>query len=161
SMIRTLRYPTKKDSLYPFDGDSREVPPDEAAVWTECYEVARGYCSVSLEVHLGLDWQQERQLFHDLNRLGKRVDTNLALEFDDSNPVNNYIKQSLIGGRVRLIGDDERADSVADWTQDPGGLTRKELVAVNAHLFMNKSNINGATPVAVDERRPMAERFWD
>lgn len=156
--IRTKQiYPPKKQSLFPHERDDRTVPADEMAVWTECYEVARGACTVNVEVHLGLDIDEERQLFHDLNNLGKKVETSLALEFDSANPVNAFIKEELITrGIVRITQIDK-----PDWNEDDGGLARKELVSVNAHLFLNKSNINGATPPKVTPAIPIAKRFWE
>lgn len=157
------RYPPKKDSLYPFEAEDRDLSDEELNAWLECYEVARMFCSVSVEVHLGLDPDQERQLFHDLNRLGKKVDTNLALQFDNSNPVNSFIKHELLEkGLIQVSNDTGRdAASVAEWGNDTGGLKRKELVAVNSILLMNKGNPNGATPVLVNDRLGIAKRFWD
>lgn len=53
-------------------------------VWNETYDATRSYSTLTVEVHLGLDIEQERQLFHDLNKLGKKVSTSMALEFDSS-----------------------------------------------------------------------------
>ncbi len=78
--IRTTRAYPKKGNLAGFR-DGEPASADELAVWEECFEVARSYCTLLLEVHLGLNADEERQLFHDLNRLGKKVDTNLALQF--------------------------------------------------------------------------------
>ncbi len=85
SLQSSHRYP-KKGSL--FTSDELEVSKEEMAVWNECLEVARGFCTVTVEAHLGLDIDQERQLFHDLNNLGKKVEKSLALQFDSSNPIN-------------------------------------------------------------------------
>lgn len=151
------KYPPKKQSLYSFPRDDREVPADELNVWLECLEVARGRCTVLLEVHLGLAVDEERQLFHDLNRLAKRVEASLAYEFDGSNPINAFIKEYLIDTqRIEIINKD-----VADWNADSGAMSRKDLVAVNAHLFLNKSNINGATPAIATPRLDVAKRFWE
>jgi hypothetical protein len=154
---RTRVYPKAKASLYPY-GEDREVPDGELAVWEETYTVARGMCTVAVEAHLGLELEEERQLFHDLNNLTKRVERSLALEFDSSNPVNQFIKTSLIeSDRIRLAKGDK-----IDWDDsDTGAMTRKDLVAVNAHLILNKSNINGATAADVDERSGVATRYWD
>lgn len=132
--------------------------PEDLAVWEKVYAVARSVCTVAEEAHLGLNLKQERQLFHDLNNLTKPVEKSLALEFDSSNPVNQFIKTSLIeSGMVDLAKGDK-----VDWDgADTGGMTRKDLVAVNAHLFLNKSNINGATTMVVDERGAMARRLWE
>ncbi len=155
-------YPPLKDSLYNFDGNNREVPDDELELWMECYDVARTSCSVSVEVHLGLDAEQERQLFHDLNRLGKKVDTNLALDFDNSNPINLFIKEELIGHDVlEVMSDQDRSlEAVNNWANDTGGMKRKDIVAVNALLFLNKTNINGAVPAVVNDRISVAKTFW-
>jgi hypothetical protein len=50
---------------------------------------------------------------------------------------------------------------VTDWHEDTGALSRKDLVAVNAILFLNKSNIGGAPPPVVSPRTETAFRFWE
>jgi hypothetical protein len=127
-------------------------------VWEHVYAVARSVCTVAVEAHLGLSIEQERQLFHDLNNKTKAVEKSLALEFDSSNPVNQFIKTRLIEpGIVRLAKGDK-----TDWNdRDTGAMTRKDLVAVNAHLILNKSNINGAKSTDVDERQEVAFGYWE
>ena len=46
-------------------------------------------------------------------------------------------------------------------THDTGSFSRKDVVAVNAILFLNKTNINGATPAVVNPRQDLATRFWE
>ncbi|WP_218642180.1 DNA sulfur modification protein DndB, partial [Paenibacillus odorifer] len=92
------KYPPKKQSLFPHGRDERAIPHDELGVWLECYELTRGECTISVDVHLGLNIIEERQLFHDLNNLAKKVEKSLALEFDSSNAVNAFIKDELIDG---------------------------------------------------------------
>ena len=120
------------------------------------FDVARTYCTLLTEVHLGLNPEEERQLFHDLNRLGKKVDTNLALQFDNSNRVNLFIKEEL----MNKLGLPVTEAEVKDWATDDGALARKDLVAVNALLFLNKTNISGATPAMVEGKTDLAYRFW-
>ncbi|MEN8646149.1 DNA sulfur modification protein DndB [Bacillus toyonensis] len=151
------KYPAKKSSLFPHNRDDRSVPVDEQAVWSECYEVTRASCTVSVEIHLGLSILEERQLFHDLNNLAKKVEKSLALEFDSSNPVNAFIKKELIEKNLIRVSPGDKVD----WDNDDGGLTRKDIVAVNAHLLLNKSNINSATPSIVQDRLNIAKRFWE
>lgn len=154
---RTHTYPKAKASLFPYGRDTREAPQDELAVWEKVYETSRSLCTVAAEAHLGLDVEQERQLFHDLNNLTKKVEVSLALEFDSSNPVNQFIKSSLIGKLVTMAAGDK-----VDWNSpNTGAMTRKDLVAVNSHLFLNKSNINGASAAAVDAGSEVATRFWE
>jgi hypothetical protein len=155
---RSRLYPKAKSSLYPQDSSIREVPLEELQVWEQVYGVARSVCTIAVEAHLGLTVEQERQLFHDLNNKGRAVEKSLALEFDLANPVNQFIKNAIVeSGIVRLA----RGEKV-DWTDsDTGVMTRKELVAVNAHLFLNRSNINSATAPDVDDRSEVAKRFWE
>jgi hypothetical protein len=129
---------------------------EERLAWEECYAAGKQYATVTVEIHLGLTPDQERQLFHDLNNLGKKVEASLALQFDSSNPVNLFIKDRLIG---ELAIDVVERD-VSDWQNDAGALARKDLVAVNAILFLNKTNIAGATPALVDSKQNIAFRFW-
>ena len=151
--LRSMRY--SKKSLYL--SEYLDVPPDEYEVWMEAYNEARGRCTVQVELHLGLGIEEERQLFHDLNNLAKKVERSLALEFDSANPVNAFIKEHLIETNlVQVVSTDQK-----DWNLDEGALSRKEIVAVNAHLFLNKSNINGAVPSVVTAHIPVGKRFWE
>lgn len=153
--VRTKRVYAKKGSLYP--SSSPEVTAEEFSLWEECFSVARSFCTVAVEVHLGLSIEQERQLFHDLNRLGKKVDTSLALHFDSSNAVNLFIKERLIEQMgVKVEESDQK-----DWHADSGALSRKEITVINAVLFLNKSNIAGATPVMVTPKQEIAYQFWE
>jgi hypothetical protein len=145
----------KKGSLYA--ADSLDVSRDEIAAWEEVYSGARTFCKVAIEVHLGLIPEQERQMFHDLNNLGKRVDRSLALTFDNSNPINLFIKNVLhdtLG--VKII-----EKEVKDWKDDQGTISWKDVVAVNAILFLNKTNIGGAVPSDVSDKEMIAKQFWE
>ncbi|MES5059176.1 DNA sulfur modification protein DndB [Bacillus velezensis] len=151
------KYPPKKQSLFTHNRNDRAVPHDEQEVWMECYELTRGECTVNVEIHLGLDIIEERQLFHDLNNLAKKVEKSLALEFDSSNPVNAFIKDELLENGLLKLSSKEKVD----WENDDGSFTRKDIVAVNAHLILNKSNINSATPAIVKPRLNIAKQFWE
>lgn len=146
-------YP-KKGSLYP--AYDLEASAGEMQLWEECLTVARSFCTVAVEIHLGLDVDQERQLFHDLNRLGKKVETSLALHFDSSNAINLFMKDRLIGD----LGLKAQEKDQSDWHNDTGAITRKDLVAVNAILFLNKTNIASATPPVVTPKTEIAYQFW-
>lgn len=148
------RYP-KKGSL--FASDTLDILKEDLAVWAECLEVARGFCTVTVEAHLGLNVDQERQLFHDLNNLGKKIEKSLALQFDSSNPINRFIKEVLVDD---VLGMDPIEKDIVNWQDDTGQLTLKDIVAINAHLFLNKTNISGATPADVESRKDVATAFW-
>jgi hypothetical protein len=126
--------------------------------WTEIFEVARESCTVTVEVHLGLNDDQERQLFHDLNNLGKKVEASLSFEFDNSNPINRFLRDEL---EVSDFWKPEIVTRDNDWRTDEGQIARKDLVVVNSHLFLNSSNPKGAKPVDVDQKSAEALQFWE
>ncbi len=151
---QTGKYPGKGAVLFVEKG--KLVSEDEMLVWNEAYDAARAYASLTVEVHLGLDIEQERQLFHDLNRLGKKVDASLAFQFDGSNPITHFIKRNLAGDLGISITESE----AKDWTEDSGALVLKDLVAVNAIAFLNKGNIAGATPAVIEPRESTIMDLW-
>lgn len=150
----THTYP-KKGGLYP--SQAEQATSEELAVWNDCFDVARSYCTTIIEVHLGLEPDQERQLFHDLNNLSKKVESSLALQFDSANPLNLFIKERLINDLSMQVVEKD----VTDWHEDTGALSRKDLVAINAILFLNKTNIGGATPPMVNPKVEVAYQFWE
>ena len=152
--IKTYRNYAKKFSFLPA---GLEYDDSHLIVWEECFKEARQRCQVAVEIHLGLHAEQERQLFHDLNNLGKRVERSLALQFDNSNPVNLFIKEELIGN----MGIDVVEKDITDWNSDTGAISRKDLVAVNAILFLNKTNISQANQANVESRKSVAKQFWE
>lgn len=151
---QTGKYPGKGAVLFVEKG--RQVTEEEMQVWNEAYDAARSYATLTVEVHLGLDIDQERQLFHDLNRLGKKVDASLAFQFDGSNPITHFIKRNLAGDLGIAITDSE----AKDWSEDTGALVLKDLVAVNATAFLNKGNISGATPAVIEPREDKIMELW-
>lgn len=160
SVVNNNRYPRKPVLYVPTDDPKREPTPEEAKVWSTAFEIARSDCSIVVETHLGLDNDQERQLFHDLNNLGKTVEGGLAYEFDNSNPVNRFIKERLLGDGLLTVTVVD-SDNTGDWAKDEGVIARKDLVAVNALLFLNKTTINGATPSNINSKEAYGIRFWD
>ena len=148
------KYPGKGAVLFSEKG--RLVTNEEMIVWNEAWDAARSYATLSIEVHLGLTIEQERQLFHDLNRLGKKVDPSLALQFDSSNPITHFIKRCLAGDLGMHISDAEPKD----WTEDNGSLILKDIVAINAIAFLNKGNISGATPAIIEPREAVVFDLW-
>ena len=150
----------RKTSLYvPGDDPKRDPTPEEVQVWAYAFEIARSDCSTVVETHLGLDFEQERQLFHDLNNLGKTVESGLVYEFDNSNPVNRFIKERLLGNDI-LKANVVDTDNPHDWHKDEGVISRKDLISINALLFINKTTINGASPADINMKEDYGCRFW-
>ena len=151
---QTGKYPGKGAVL--FNEKGKPVSEAEMLVWNEAYEAARQFATLTVEVHLGLDIDQERQLFHDLNRLGKKVDASLAFQFDGSNPITLFIKHKLSGELGVALTDNEPKD----WSQDSGAILLKDSVAINAIAFLNKGNVSGATPAVIEPREQVVLDLW-
>ncbi|EKO3871363.1 hypothetical protein P0E20_005398 [Vibrio harveyi] len=155
--IQTRKLTKKSDNLIlPLHG---EVDIDLLNALNEVLLVASTISTVQIESHLGLDIEEERQLFHDLNNLGKKVDASLVLQFDSANPVNAYIKEALIDDDSLLSWEVVERDST-EWNDDSGAISRKELTSINARLFLNATNINNASMNKVNDMKPTANRFW-
>lgn len=156
SAITTRSITNKNNLLAPYKGD---LTPELVQALQEVQDTASSFATVQVECHLGLDVDKERQLFHDLNNLGKKVEASLALQFDNSNPVNVFIKEVLIDDDSVIDWPISERD-VADWQNDEGAIARKDLVSINARLFLNKTNISGALPSQVDPNIETVTNFW-
>lgn len=155
--IRLNRKYPRKPKL--FEGNFKETIPNEVlAAWDECDEVARGFCKIAVEIHLGLGVREEQQLFHDLNNLAKKVERSLALKFDSANPVNQFIQNDLLPNI--LDWDDVVDGDQSNWAKDTGRWTFRDLAATNAILFLNKTSIASATPLDVEQKQATAYRMW-
>jgi hypothetical protein len=87
------------------------------------------------------------------------VESSLVFQFDNSNPVNLFIKANLIDDcvlKARIVD----SDNPHDWHKDEGVISRKDLIAVNALLFLNKTTISGAAPSDIHSKETYACRFW-
>lgn len=155
-VLNYREYP-KKGSLYPVE-KGHVMTPGELEVWREVQGIANNVCTVTIEAHLGLDVEAQRQLFHDLNNLGKKVSAGMAFDFDNSNPINLFIKETLIEGGVLKAAVTEK--DITDWQKHDGSMARKDVVAVNSILFLNKTNPKGASPVKVHEMEEVAVDLW-
>ena len=151
-VIKSGNYPVR-NNLYTGRG---AATPDEMTVWMEALECFHSFAHIKVELHLGLSIEQERQLFHDLNNLGKKVTRSLSLKFDGSNPITKFIDDVLIDE----LGLCDCESEQIDWQNDDGCIARKDIVAVNAISFLNKSNIGGATPAVIEPRVEVVSRMW-
>ncbi len=153
------KYPNK-GSLYQPAEKKDNITQEEVTIWAECLEMSKA-CTINLEIHLGLNVDQERQLFHDLNNLSRKVEKSLALQFDNSNPVNRFVKNVLVDDVFNNEGFPIFEQDKINWADEKPGFNRKDLVSINAHLILNKSTINNATPQMLDGKEEVAKAFWE
>jgi hypothetical protein len=71
--------------------------------------------------------------------------------------VNLFIKEKLIGELGMKVMEKDQPD----WHADDGSIARKDLVAINAILFLNKTNIASAAPPDVTPKTGLASSFWE
>ena len=154
--VRTTgKYPSKGAVLFADKG--RPVSEAEMQVWNEAYDAARAYATLTVEVHLGLEIEQERQLFHDLNRLGKRSILRLRYSLIAPTQLLSSSNANLRSDLAMQLADSEPKD----WSEDSGALVLKDAVAINAIAFLNKGNIAGATPAIIEPRESVVFQMWN
>jgi len=166
-VLMTGRYPSpRKGGLYIPDGreDTPELSAVELAIWGRVYQMAKAHCTVDVTVHLGLSIDQERQLFHDLNNLGKKVEPSIAQAFDQANPINIFIRRVLEGeqilGDAKIVNEGSKKGGkkpIAELTTD-GSIIRDDLVIANSLLFAGMTNPAGIHNSKIDQ--DLGRRFW-
>lgn len=154
---RTYKYPKKGIFMPP--GYTEDLMSESIHdFWQKVLETALTRSSIAVEVHLGLNVDQEQQLFVDLNARSKAVGQSFVNSFDHADPVNKFINEELIdSGVVNFILSD---DDQSDWHKDKGQLKRKDIKQICALLFLGKTSSNTATPVIINERRAFGIKFW-
>jgi hypothetical protein len=109
----------------------------------EVSEVAHKETTVQVECHLGLNVAKERQLFHDLNNLGKKIDKSLVDDFDLSNPVMPLVDAIMNNSNYSNLS-----------------YTKKEMMNFTSKLLLNRTNGHGIPKLIVESRKESAYSFW-
>jgi hypothetical protein len=160
------QYVRKSAIFLPAEREDFEFDTVEAKIWAGVLEEAKVRCTVDVSVHLGLDASQERQLFHDLNNLGKKPDAAIAQAFDQANPVSIFVRKEietndLLGTEVKIAdagskrGQRRGRPDFVDQT-----IYRDDLVVCNALLFAGAWNPAGIIASKVNPHYAYASRFW-
>ena len=126
--------------------------------WVEVLNHAVANSYVSVECHLGLSIDEERQLFTDLNLRGLKPSKGQTLEFDQADPLNRLVRNMLESGQLKF----EVTDSdEADWAQDDGRQLRKDINSITAFLTLGKGSSTGIVPSDIEKKDDLAEWFWN
>ncbi|MNH81509.1 hypothetical protein D3C73_338800 [compost metagenome] len=156
-VLTNVKYPKKGLWI----GESQEVTAEELELWTAAMTEFGQHFTVDVTVHLGLDPEQERQLFHDLNVLGKKPSASQSLAFDAANPVSRYVSEHLAPeGKVhglRVVDTGHKKSGVK--LEEPA-IFRDDLVSTCAILFRGAFNQSGITPLDVIGAEEYANHFW-
>src|SRR5262249_52396796 len=130
--------------FYPFQ--DAPLGSDEVEAWVAIQDTFRSWTLVSYEAHIGLSIGEARQMFTNYNCHVKPVKGDLNLEFDQSNPLNQFGK-SWVQPLLEAVADGETV------------LDLRQLATINGFLFLGKTAINNA-PYNVDTMMPAAKEFW-
>ena len=163
-LMASGRYKRRGGVYVPDDREDLVLTQPELEVWAAVMELARSHFTVDVTVHLGLKPQQEKQLFHDLNNLGKKPDAALAQAFDQANPVSVFVRKVIEGeGLLGSISISDQGSKKGRKKQDEETATiyRDDLVSCNALLFAGKTNQAGISASAVVPYYDYGREFWN
>lgn len=158
NITRTYKYP-KRGLFSPTNYDDSPISESLCSFWNSVLDSALTRSTVSIEVHLGLNSEQEQQLFFDLNQKGRKVPASLAYAYDHTDAVNVFVKDDII--EEKLLPFIPKDSDSSDWHVDDGALARKDVNSVSSFLFQGKGSSKGATPALISERREFAIKFWE
>lgn len=157
TLLTNAKYPKKGLWI----GDTQEVTAEEMEVWTATMTEFGTTFTVDVTVHLGLSAEQERQLFHDLNVLGKKPSAAQALAFDAANPVSKYVSDRLAPqGFVHGLRVVDAGHKKSGTKLEEPAIYRDDLVNTCALLFRGAFNQSGITPLDVIGHEDYADAFW-
>ena len=158
TVTQTYKYP--KGGLFkPSNYTNDLIDTRTHEFWSRILEVALTRATISVECHLGLKEDEEQQLFYDLNSKGKKVTQSLAFQYDHTDPINKFISEELIEGKLLKFKPSDK--DVSDWHTDDGSISRKDIQTVTCLLGLGKSNSKTATPALVEQRRAYLVKFWE
>jgi len=164
-LLSSGKYISKRGGgLYvPDDMEDGRLSASELEVWSAVLEMARSHFTVDVTVHLGLAPEAEKQLFHDLNNLGKKPDAALAQAFDQANPISVFIRKELEGeGLLRSIRIADSGSKKGKRVEEGEAavIYRDDLVAANAMLFAGATNQAGIISSQVVPFYDYGRMFW-
>lgn len=143
-------------------GETQDMTAEEVEVWTAVLTEFGVHFTVDVTVHLGLDPEKERQLFHDLNVLGKKPSAAQALAFDAANPVSKYVAERLAPeGFVHGLRVVDAGHKKSGAKLEEPAIYRDDMVNTCAILFRGAFNQSGITPSDVLHSEDYADAFWD
>ncbi|SFO03829.1 DNA-sulfur modification-associated [Bradyrhizobium sp. Ghvi] len=154
-ILKNGKYPGGKALYAPAStGRDGRLTPDELEFWEAVRNVALNECSVSIEIHIGLNEPEEQQLFSDLNSRSKPLQSSLVQNYDQSDAIAAVSRDKEI---IRFHIADE--SDAKHWNST--GLPLKDIIMIN-RLLVHGSNAKEATPQSqVDAKLDFIKRFWE
>jgi len=134
----------KAAKFFPTQADP--VTGAELEAWIAVQDTFRSWTLISYEAHIGLSVEQARQMFTNYNCNVKPVKADLNLEFDQSNPINQFAKSWVL-------------PQVREFSEGTSVLDLRQLASIQGLLFLGKTTIKAA-PYNVTDMEPVAKEFW-
>jgi hypothetical protein len=154
-ILKNGKYPAGKALYAPAStGRDGRLTADELDFWEAVKTTAFNECSVSIEIHIGLNEPEEQQLFSDLNSRSKPLQSSLVQNYDQSDAIAAISRDKDI---IRFHIADE--SDAKHWNSS--GLPLKDVIMIN-RLLVHGSNAKEATPQSqVDAKLDFIKRFWE
>ena len=156
-VMRTFRYP-KKGLYDPEPNTNKLISESIHSFWSDIYEMALSRSTISIECHLGLNTEEEQQLFYDLNSKGRRVQQSLAFQYDHTDPLNKFVAEELIEKEILPFKPSEKDTS--NWKDDNGTLARKDVNSITCLLGLGKTTSKNCTPALIRGRKDFMIKWW-
>ena len=154
------------DGEYPLTGifkptdttqKGRKISFEILQFWDDVLNLAFAHTHIKVEVHLGLDQGEERQLFNDLNNKGKPVSKSLSNTYDRSDAVNCFVQEEL---EPNYINFELLVTDKSNWSEDSGSMLMKDLNPITCMVMFGKTSSKTIKPYQVEERKSLAIMFW-
>lgn len=157
-VTKSYKYP-KKGLYAPIINSNDLIKDNVHNFWSELNTIALGASSISVECHLGLNKEQEQQLFYDLNANVRNVQKSYAYNFDHSDEINKFVEENLVLSDEILKFTPSQKDN-SDWTDDSGVISRKDINNVTSLLCLGNTASKKATPAYMKSLEEYPIIFW-
>lgn len=151
-----------KDSNFKFSRDTTSktdiLSSEKLDFWVRVNQRARTKSFIKIEVHLGLDVEQERQLFTDINLRGLKVSQGQAQEYDSSDPINVLINKGSLKNIIKL---NLITKDVSVWHEDNGEIIRKFINPITTLSMFGKISYKKVSPNEVNLKESLAKKYWE
>lgn len=159
-LCRDGQYPP--DSHFKFSRDTLSktsiLSSEKLDFWLRVNERARNKAFLKIEVHLGLNVDEERQLFTDINLRGLKVSQGEAQAYDSSDPINTLINKGSLKNIIKLK---HITKDVSVWHEDKGEILRKFINPITTLSMFGKISYKRVTPNEVDSKESIAKKYWE
>lgn len=122
------------------------LSPAELDALIGVQETFLSWSMASFEAHIGLNVEEARQVFANYNCNVKPVRQELIGKFDNSNPINQYGRESVIPAVSAASNGEEVLDI-------------RQVASINGFLMLGRTSIR-VWPGNVRDIIPVAEEFW-